>query len=128
MSNGEANSTWVASTAYGGGLRARQINTLWNDPYATFVGYPNHSIDGNTNGNYAVGISCSHTAAPAVTPWWPWIVYDLGTTAPANSKLVSVQLWNRQDCCDCECLGPTNTDTWAANGIGGLALSIAYHK
>jgi hypothetical protein len=103
VSNGEANSTWMAAPAYSG-VQVRQISTLWNDPYSSHVGLPRFALDNNTNGMYAAGMSCSHTnrPAPMTLAWWPWALVDLGATVPANSKLVSVRLWNRVDCCSGE--------------------------
>jgi hypothetical protein len=107
VSNAEANSTWMDAPAYSG-VRLRQISTLWNDPCSPYIGLPIYALDNNTNGNYYSGVPpappCSHTdrPEPRLEPWWPWTVVDLGATVPANSKLVSVRLWNRDDCCSGE--------------------------
>ncbi|MEZ4621598.1 MAG: discoidin domain-containing protein [Caldilineaceae bacterium] len=50
----------------------------------------NRAVDGNTNGTYRAG-SVTHTNSNR-NAWWQ---VDLGASAP----LVSIQLWNRTDCC-----------------------------
>jgi hypothetical protein len=97
----------MAAPAYSG-VQVRQISTLWSDPHAPYIGYANRALDNNTSGFYQSATPpnapCSHTNRPAPLwmAWWPWMVVDLGATVPANSQLVSVRLWNRQDCCSGE--------------------------
>jgi hypothetical protein len=53
-------------------------------------GDPNRAIDGNTDSNYG-GNSCTHTQSSDHS-WWS---VDLGVP----SKVESVKIYNRQDCC-----------------------------
>lgn len=57
------------------------------------------AVDGNTNGNYGVANSISHTNLEA-TPWWQ---VDLGS----NATIGSIVIWNRTDCC-----GDRLSDFW----------------
>jgi hypothetical protein len=84
-------SAWETSAA-NNQWRVRQINTD-----APARGNASKAVDGNTNTTYDNNVgSCTHTHGGPVNPWW---VADLGATAPANSRLVSVRITNRQDCC-----------------------------
>lgn len=66
------------------GRTATQSTTDYNGP-------PNLAVDGNTNGDWYVGYSVTHTAYET-QPWWQ---VDLAQVA----TLSQVTIWNRIDCC-----------------------------
>ncbi|CAH1257377.1 PXDN [Branchiostoma lanceolatum] len=56
-----------------------------------FSGVPGRAVDGNTNGVYNSGQSCTHTRT-VVNSWW---YVDLGS----SHHIDEVVIFNRQDCC-----------------------------
>ncbi|CAM5382596.1 hypothetical protein GCM10010329_13770 [Streptomyces spiroverticillatus] len=66
------------------GKAATQQSTGYDSPAS-------RAVDGNTDGNHGAG-SVTHTAEPSNQAWWQ---VDLGK----SSRLGSVDVWNRTDCC-----------------------------
>ncbi|CAH1781364.1 unnamed protein product, partial [Owenia fusiformis] len=67
-----------------------QISTFGN---RNSDGKSGNAVDGNTDGRYLFGRSCSHTYAdPIEQPWW---IVDLGK----SYKVLQIVIWNRIDCC-----------------------------
>jgi len=85
-SQGEAQD--LVNVALGG--TATQSSLSWG-------GAASRAIDGNTNGDYMKGGSCTHTSESAtamVAPWWK-VAFKSGS----NIIVDHVEVFNRKDCC-----------------------------
>jgi len=78
----------LVNVALGG--TASQSSLSWS-------GAASRAIDGNTNGDYMKGGSCTHTSESAtamVAPWWK-VAFKSGS----NIIVDHVEVFNRKDCC-----------------------------
>ncbi|KAJ8038259.1 Sushi, von Willebrand factor type A, EGF and pentraxin domain-containing protein 1 [Holothuria leucospilota] len=82
------NGTWSPPVA-----RCRENHALNKQAYQDstfFDGDANRAVDGNTNGSYMTGESCSHTRPDTRNHWW---YVDLGSSISVSE----VVIYNRQD-------------------------------
>ena len=77
----------------------------------------NLAVDGNINGMYFVGSSCSHTASQSTLPWWR---VDFGEEATVKSVFIANRL---DECCD-ERLNNFTIYVGSQAGDGGTANSV----